>query len=108
MKKEGYVEILKPQAAGLGHCFVFQHNSDPKYTSILIKNHLYKTKVNIIDWPGQSPGLNPSENLWGEPGSMLVGLIILSSSVLVFNFGLSHVVKAETKCFLHIYQTALL
>lgn len=43
MKKEGYVKILKEnlkQSAaklGLGHCFVFQHDNDPKHTSLLVE-----------------------------------------------------------------------
>lgn len=50
-------ENLKQSAAKLdtGHCFVFQHNNNPKHTLLLVKNYLQKTKVNII-----------IENLWGE------------------------------------------
>lgn len=41
-------------------------HSNPKYTSLLVKNYFQKTEVNIIDWPPQSLILNPTEILWGE------------------------------------------
>lgn len=32
---------------GLSHLFVFQHDSDPKHTSLLVKNYFQKTKVSV-------------------------------------------------------------
>ena len=72
MKKEQYEKILNKnlkQSAvrmGLGRRFVFQHDNDPKHTSLLAKNYLQKSKVKVIDRPAQSPDLNPIKNLWGE------------------------------------------
>lgn len=57
MKKEEYEKILKENLKqseaklGVGRRFVFQHDDDPKHTSLLVKNYLQKAKVNVIDWP---------------------------------------------------------
>ena len=72
MKKEQYEKILKEslkQSAvkvGLGRHFVFQHDNDPKHTSYLVKNYVLKAKITTLDWPAQSPYLNPIEHLCGE------------------------------------------
>lgn len=48
---------------GLGRRLVFQPDSFPKHTLLLVKNYLQKTTVIIIGWSAQSPVLNPIENL---------------------------------------------
>ena len=37
----------------------------PCHTAKIIKNFLETQNVTLLDWPGNSPDLNPLENLWG-------------------------------------------
>ena len=62
-----YLDLLKNKLKlqmAVHKCSVFMQDGAPCHHAKIVIQFLKAQKINILDWPGNSPNLNPIENLW--------------------------------------------
>ena len=90
MRQGQYIETLRsrliPQLKDWfpdGNNFIFQQDSAPCHTAKSVKKFLSDNNIPLLDWPGNSPDLNPIENLWELVKRRMSKVIITNRTDLI-------------------------
>jgi hypothetical protein len=75
--------LVSADKLGLADEFHFQQDNDPKHTARIVKEFLAsQPRFKVMQWPAQSPDLNPIEHLWEEVGRRLKKHMIRNAAEL--------------------------
>jgi transposase len=89
MRSPQYIEVLRMKVIpelektypdGTG---ILQQDLAPCHTSKMVKKFMTEQQIQVLDWPGNSPDVNPIENLWAICKSRLRGVDCTTTEKLI-------------------------
>jgi len=69
MNGKKYLELIKEKLEShmaVHNCEIFMHDGAPCCRAKIVTNFLKTKNIKLLEWPGNSPDLNPIENFWTE------------------------------------------
>jgi len=69
MNGKKYLELMKEQLelhVAVHNCEIFMHDGAPCHRAKTVTDFLKAKNIKLLEWPGNSPDLNPIENFWTE------------------------------------------
>ena len=69
MNGKKYLELMKKQLElhmAVHNCEIFVQDGAPCHRAKIVTDFLKTKNIKLLEWPGNSPDLNPIENFWTE------------------------------------------
>jgi len=94
MNGQRYLAMLQqklPMFMTIHRARTFQQDSAPCHKSRIVTRWFHERQIRLLEWPGNSPDLNPIENMWSIMKSRLrkydTGTVAKLRSALKFLWG---------------------